>query len=105
MTSEDGVEGFVGEFGFDSMNEKGSENNIMEGDEEVGGEENFEWNKEDYNHRIAHGNNDAMYGHGVRRTNSNIAGRCWFEWQGVECDLVDDGAVFIAKGWVVTCDP
>jgi hypothetical protein len=46
-----------------------------------------------------------MYGHGVRRTNSNIAGRCWFEWQGVECDLVDDGAVFIAKGWVVTCDP
>jgi hypothetical protein len=42
MTSEDGVEGFVGEFGFDSMNEKGSENNIMEGDEEVGGEENFE---------------------------------------------------------------
>jgi hypothetical protein len=43
------VEGFVGEFGSNSMSEEGSEKNIVEGDEEVGGEENFEQNKEDYN--------------------------------------------------------
>jgi hypothetical protein len=77
----------------------------MENDEEVDDEENFERNKEDYNQRNAHGNDDAMYGHGVRGTNSNIARRCRSEWQGVECDLVDNGGVFIAKGQVVTCDP
>ncbi len=43
------MEGFVGEFGSNSMSEEGSEKNIVEGDEEVGGEENFEQNKEDYN--------------------------------------------------------
>jgi hypothetical protein len=31
------------------MSEEGSEKKIMEGNEEVGNEENFEWNKEDYN--------------------------------------------------------
>jgi len=31
------------------MSEKRNENNIAEGDEEVGNEETFEWNKEDYN--------------------------------------------------------
>jgi hypothetical protein len=46
---EDGVEGFVGESGSNSMSEKISENNIVEGDEKVGGDENFEQNKEDYN--------------------------------------------------------
>jgi hypothetical protein len=45
---EDGVEGSIGEFGSDSMSEKRSENNIMESNEEVGNEENFEQNK-DYN--------------------------------------------------------
>ncbi len=47
--SEDGLEGSIGEFGFGSMSEEGSEKKIMEGNEEVGNEENFEWNKEDYN--------------------------------------------------------
>jgi hypothetical protein len=47
--SKDGVEGSVGESRFDSMSEKRNENNIAEGDEEVGNEETFEWNKEDYN--------------------------------------------------------
>jgi hypothetical protein len=46
---EDGVEGSIGEFGFDSMNEEGSEENVVEGDEETGSKENFEQNKEDYN--------------------------------------------------------
>jgi hypothetical protein len=40
--SEDGVEGFVGDFGFDSMSKEGNENNIVEGNEEVGSEETFE---------------------------------------------------------------
>jgi len=42
------VEGSIGEFGTNSMNKEGSENNIEEGDEKVGGKENFEKNK-DYN--------------------------------------------------------
>jgi hypothetical protein len=41
----------------------------------------------------------------VRGTYSNIVGRCRFEWQGVECDLVNNGGVFITKCQVVTCDP
>jgi len=72
---KDGVEGSVGEFGFDSMSEEGSEKNIVEGDEEVGGEENFERNKEDYNKGNARGNDDTLHGHGVRSINSNIVGR------------------------------
>jgi hypothetical protein len=72
---KDGVEGSVGEFGFDSMSKEGSENNIVEGDEEVGGEENFERNKEDYNKGNACGNDDTVHGHGVKRINSNIVGR------------------------------
>jgi hypothetical protein len=78
--SEDGVEGSIGEFGSYSLNEEGSEENIVEGDEEVGGEESFEQNKEDYNHRNAHESDDAMHGHGVRGTNSNIMGRRRSEW-------------------------
>jgi hypothetical protein len=46
--STDGVEKSIWGSGFDSMNEKGSEENIAKGDEEVGSEENFEQNKEDY---------------------------------------------------------
>ncbi len=42
---EDNVEGFIGEFGSDSMNEERNEKNIAKGDEEVGNEENFERNK------------------------------------------------------------
>jgi hypothetical protein len=45
---EDGVERFVRESGTNSMNEEGNEKNIEEGDEKVGGKENFEKNK-DYN--------------------------------------------------------
>jgi hypothetical protein len=69
------------------MNEEGSEENIVEGDEKVGGEENCEWNKKDYNKGNARGNVDAVHGHGVKRINSNIMGRHWFEWQGVERDF------------------
>jgi hypothetical protein len=46
-----------------------------------------------------------MHGHGVKGINSNIMGRCQFEWQGVECDLVNDVGVFLAKGCVVACNP
>jgi hypothetical protein len=54
----------------------------------------------------AHGNDDAIYGNGVRGTNSNLVGRHRFEWQGANCDFVNDGEVFIAKGHVVViCDP
>ncbi len=77
----------------------------MEGDEEVGAEQNFEQNDKDYNHGNAHGNDDAMYGHCVKGTNSNIVGRGGFEWWGVECDLIDNGGVFIAKGQMVACNP
>ncbi len=102
---ENGVEMSIKEFGSNSMNKEGSEGNIAEGDEEVNGKENFEQNKQNYNQGNARKNDDAMYGHGVRWTNSNIVGRHYFEWRGVECDLVKNGGVFIAKGRVVTCDP
>jgi hypothetical protein len=52
----------------------------MEGNEEFGGEENFERNTKDYNQGNAHGNDDAMHGHGLKGTYSNIARRCQFEW-------------------------
>jgi hypothetical protein len=50
-------------------------------------------------------NDDVMLGHGVRGRNSNILGRCRFEWRGTECDIVDNVGVFFAKGHVVACDP
>jgi hypothetical protein len=31
--------------------------------------------------------------------------RCQSKWWRVECGLVDNGGVFIAKGWVVVCNP
>ncbi len=102
---EDGVERSFREFGFDSMSKERSEENIVKGDEEVGGEENFEQNKEDYNQGNAHENDDAMHGHGVKRTNSNIMGRRRFEWWEAKCDLVNDVGVFLTKGSVVACDP
>ncbi len=49
---------------------------LWKGDEEVGGEENFEQNKEDYNQGNACGDDDTMHGNGVRGSNSNIVGRC-----------------------------
>jgi hypothetical protein len=45
-----------------------------------------------------------MHRHGVRGTNSNIMGKHWSKWWGVECDLVNDAGVFLAKGHVVACD-
>jgi hypothetical protein len=45
--SEDGVQGYVGSLGLIPWSKK--EENIMEGNEEVGSKENFEQNKEDYN--------------------------------------------------------
>jgi hypothetical protein len=77
---EDGVERSIEEFEFDSMSEEGNEENIPKGDKEVGSEENFEQNEEDYNQGNAHMNDDVLDGHGVRGENSNILGRCWFEW-------------------------
>jgi hypothetical protein len=62
------------------MSEEGSEKNILKGDEEVGGEENFERNKEDYNERNARGNDDSRYGHGVGGTYSNIVGKHQSKW-------------------------
>jgi hypothetical protein len=47
--SKNGVEGSIGEFEFNSMNKKRSEENIAEGNEEVGTKENFERNDKDYN--------------------------------------------------------
>jgi len=58
------------------MSKEKSEKNIVKVDEEVGGKDNFEWNEEDYNQGNAHGNDDIVYNHGVKGTNSNIAGRC-----------------------------
>jgi hypothetical protein len=50
-------------------------------------------------------NDDVVHGHGVRGKSSNILGKCWSEWQGVECHLLDNVGVFLAKGHVVACDP
>ncbi len=41
----------------------------------------------------------------MRGTNSNITRRRLSKWQGAEYDLVEDGGVSIAKGWVVACGP
>lgn len=99
---EDGVERSVGKFWSDSMNEKEGKRILRKVIMEVGGEEKIKQNKEDYNQGNACGN--AMYGHGVRGTNSNLI-RCQYEWQGVEYDLVNDDGVFIAKGRVVAWGP
>jgi hypothetical protein len=78
--SKNGVERSIGESRFDSMNEERNEKNIVEVDEEVGNEENFERNKDDFNQGNAHANDDIVHGHGVRGKNSNILGRHWFKW-------------------------
>jgi hypothetical protein len=52
----------------------------VENNEEVGVKESFEQNKEDYRQGNAYGNDDAMHGHDVRRSNSNIVGRHQFKW-------------------------
>ncbi len=36
---------------------------------------------------------------------SNIVGKCRSQWRGVECDLLDDDGIFIAKGLVIDCNP
>ncbi len=41
----------------------------------------------------------------MRGKNSNVVEKQRSKWGGIECDLVDDGGVFIAKGQVVGCDP
>jgi len=46
-----------------------------------------------------------VHGHGVKGRNSNIMAKHRFEWQGAECDLVNDVGVFLAKGHLVACDP
>jgi hypothetical protein len=52
------------------MSEEGSEENITEGNEKVGSEENFEQNKKDYNQGNAHLNDDIVHGHNVKGRNS-----------------------------------
>jgi hypothetical protein len=37
--------------------------------------------------------------------NPNFARRCRSWWRGVECDLLNDDGVFIAKGQVIAYDP
>ncbi len=74
------MEGSIGESRSNSMSEEGSEKKIVESDEEVGCEENFEQNKEDNNQGNARMSNDVVHGHGVGRRNKNIVGICWFEW-------------------------
>ncbi len=81
----------------DSISEEGIEEDIVEGDDEVSVGKNLERNEKDYYQGNVHGNDDAIYSNGVRGTHSNIVGRCRFEWQGVECDLVNNGGVFIAN--------
>jgi hypothetical protein len=80
---EDGVERSVGKVWSNSMNEKEGKRILRKVIMEVGGEEKIEQNKEDYNQGNACGNDDAMYGHGVRGTNSNLVRRGQYEWQGV----------------------
>ncbi len=63
---KDGVERSIGESRFDSINKERNEENIVEGDEEVGNEENFEWNKDDFDQGNARMNDDIEHGHGVR---------------------------------------
>ncbi|CAM6009547.1 unnamed protein product [Sphagnum balticum] len=70
--SKDGVEGFVGEFGSDSMNKEGSEKDIVKGNEKIGAKENFKQNEEDYYQGNVHGNDDTVYDDGVKGKNSNI---------------------------------
>jgi hypothetical protein len=54
---------------------------------------------------IVHGNDDAIYGNGVRGKKLYLMGRRRFEWQGTKCNFVNDGGGFIAKGDVVViCD-
>jgi hypothetical protein len=103
--SKDNVEGFIVESRSNFMNEERNEENIVENNQEVGVKESFEQNKEDYRQGNAYGNDDVVHGRGVKRSNSNIVGRHQFEWQRVECDLVNHGGVFLEKGHVVACDP
>lgn len=41
----------------------------------------------------------------MKGRNSNVVGKQRFEWWRIECDIVNDNEVFVAKGWVVACDP
>jgi hypothetical protein len=93
--SKDGMEGSIRHSRSDSINEEGCEEDIVEGNEEISAEENLEQNEKDYYQGNTCGN-DAIYGDGTKGTNSNIVGRHKFKWLKVECDLVDDGGVFIA---------
>ncbi len=70
--SKDGVEGFVGEFGPNSMNKEGNEEDIAKGNEKISAKENFKQNEEDYYQGNVHGNDDIVYGDGVKGKKSNI---------------------------------
>ncbi len=77
---EDGGEGSIGESRSDSVSKEKIGENIVESNEEVGSKENFERNKGNYNQGNACMNDDAIHGHGVKRRNSNIMGRCRCNW-------------------------
>jgi len=55
------VEGFTREFGFDSMSEKGREEDIVESNEKVGVEKNLERNGEENYQGFSHGNSDTIW--------------------------------------------
>ncbi len=77
---EDSVEGYIGEYRFDSMSEKRREQDIAENNEKVGVEKNLEQNGEENYQGFSHGNGNTIYGNAMRGKNSNIARRCRFEW-------------------------
>ncbi len=74
------MEGFTREFGFDSMSEKGREEDIVESNEKVGVEKNLEQNGEENYQGFSHGNSDTIYGNAMRGKKSNIVGKRRFEW-------------------------
>lgn len=72
---EDGAERSIGKSRSNSMNEERNEENITEGDEEVGNKENFDRNKEDYNQGNACVNDDIVHGHGCEREKFKYSGK------------------------------
>jgi hypothetical protein len=57
---------------------------------------NRQQNEDEHDEKIVEGSDAG---------NSKIVKRCRSQWRGVECDLLDDDGIFIAKGQVIECDP
>ncbi len=104
-TSKDGVQGSACESSSNSKSKKGNEDDIGEGDKEVWVQENSERHEKGNQQANGCRHDDAEYDDGMKGKNSNVVRKQRFEWRGIECDIVDDNEVFVAKGWVVACDP